>query len=618
MISAPVSCPQFVGRQRELTFLIERRRDLAHTHGGIVLVGGEAGIGKSRLVREFLDRTGKSRGAPDLLAYHWWAAGDRIKALEYGERGGDAAHAVHAYADAIACYARTLSLLDPNGPDAARMHYKVGLNCGMSAFAERAQRELQAAWAFCQTVTDDAPFIIQVAHALAVATFNDGRPRESITILRRAVDVVDRCGDARVSERARLLLASYLVDLGFIDETLALLRFVSADVIDKDASMSLLFWPTTARVCELQGDAAGIRAVADNIFGVRDEGVPPGTVIEAFTEVARAALSIGEAALARRCRGVAMERCRKLKSTPYHGSFLIDSAMERVLAGDFTEAYALVVAALPMIGEFKTDRHAAVLAALAVGIVRDDPELLAHEPDAAFIDEVFATHRPSSYGPLAAVCAQLWAARGEHDAARRLLRRAIDAATEALPLTGSFPLVVVAAQLCDRGDSGAVMALCAGSIGSGPASKAAAELAEALLIARFGDADSAIDMARSAASGFDTIGWPVYEALAFEAAGDLDGARRIFARIGDPRGTIPSAEPTGGSREEFLTPRELEIATQVASGCTNREIAGSLNVSVSLIEKYLTTIYGKLAIRSRSGLTAYILAREVDRHRSAG
>lgn len=61
LISTPVFCPRFVGRRRELTFLIERRRDLAQTHGGLVLVGGDAGIGKSRLVREFLDRTGKTR-----------------------------------------------------------------------------------------------------------------------------------------------------------------------------------------------------------------------------------------------------------------------------------------------------------------------------------------------------------------------------------------------------------------------------------------------------------------------------------------------------------------------------------------------------------------------------
>ncbi len=62
MISTPVVCPQFFGRETELAFLIERRRALAKVHGGIVLVGGDAGIGKSRLLREFLDATGKSRG----------------------------------------------------------------------------------------------------------------------------------------------------------------------------------------------------------------------------------------------------------------------------------------------------------------------------------------------------------------------------------------------------------------------------------------------------------------------------------------------------------------------------------------------------------------------------
>ena len=55
-------CRRLIGRQRELRFLVDKRRDLAKAHGGIALVAGEAGIGKSRLIREFLDATRASRG----------------------------------------------------------------------------------------------------------------------------------------------------------------------------------------------------------------------------------------------------------------------------------------------------------------------------------------------------------------------------------------------------------------------------------------------------------------------------------------------------------------------------------------------------------------------------
>jgi DNA-binding CsgD family transcriptional regulator len=56
MISTRVVCGPFVGRAAELEHLSLRRRSAGDAHGGLVLVGGEPGIGKSRLVRQFLER----------------------------------------------------------------------------------------------------------------------------------------------------------------------------------------------------------------------------------------------------------------------------------------------------------------------------------------------------------------------------------------------------------------------------------------------------------------------------------------------------------------------------------------------------------------------------------
>ena len=60
MVSRPVLCRKFVGRSKELDHLRLRRRSAGDAHGGLVLVGGEAGLGKSRLVSEFLDGHVKS------------------------------------------------------------------------------------------------------------------------------------------------------------------------------------------------------------------------------------------------------------------------------------------------------------------------------------------------------------------------------------------------------------------------------------------------------------------------------------------------------------------------------------------------------------------------------
>jgi len=62
MIIRPIVCRTFIGRSDELAYLHERRRDASASHGGLVLVRGEAGIGKSRLLAEFGSSQANSRG----------------------------------------------------------------------------------------------------------------------------------------------------------------------------------------------------------------------------------------------------------------------------------------------------------------------------------------------------------------------------------------------------------------------------------------------------------------------------------------------------------------------------------------------------------------------------
>ena len=53
VILRPVLCRPFIGRREELAYLHERRIEAAASHGAFVLVAGDAGIGKSRLIGEF-------------------------------------------------------------------------------------------------------------------------------------------------------------------------------------------------------------------------------------------------------------------------------------------------------------------------------------------------------------------------------------------------------------------------------------------------------------------------------------------------------------------------------------------------------------------------------------
>lgn len=63
MISRSILCRPFLGRSDELNHLLARRREAAGGRGGLVLVAGEPGIGKSRLVREFRERLNRRTAA---------------------------------------------------------------------------------------------------------------------------------------------------------------------------------------------------------------------------------------------------------------------------------------------------------------------------------------------------------------------------------------------------------------------------------------------------------------------------------------------------------------------------------------------------------------------------
>lgn len=75
MIVRPVLCRPFVGRREELAYLRERRLAAGASHGGVVLIAGDAGVGKSRLIAEFC-------GA---LAYTRWRIGHG-PCLEFARR----------------------------------------------------------------------------------------------------------------------------------------------------------------------------------------------------------------------------------------------------------------------------------------------------------------------------------------------------------------------------------------------------------------------------------------------------------------------------------------------------------------------------------------------------
>lgn len=104
----------------------------------------------------------------------------------------------------------------------------------------------------------------------------------------------------------------------------------------------------------------------------------------------------------------------------------------------------------------------------------------------------------------------------------------------------------------------------------------------------------------------------LHEALAtFNRLGALPFARRAAAELaaagGQPVDTIREESPL-----RQLTPQELQVATAVARGLSNPEVAATLFISRKTVEAHLSSVYRKLELSSRTQLVRYLVRVETD------
>ncbi|MFG2985904.1 response regulator [Streptomyces sp. NPDC048258] len=112
-----------------------------------------------------------------------------------------------------------------------------------------------------------------------------------------------------------------------------------------------------------------------------------------------------------------------------------------------------------------------------------------------------------------------------------------------------------------------------------------------------------VDALRAGAYGFlpkDSSPEDLSAAIRTVHAGEAAVAPRLLTRlistyVRAPRGALPA--PTGLGE---LTPREVEVWHLMATGLDNTGIARTLDISLSTVKNYITSIFDKLAVRDRA------------------
>ena len=87
--------------------------------------------------------------------------------------------------------------------------------------------------------------------------------------------------------------------------------------------------------------------------------------------------------------------------------------------------------------------------------------------------------------------------------------------------------------------------------------------------------------------------------------GGLESGLDIAGETQGPLVAVPVRARHEATPASRLSPREREVATLMASGCTNREIAETLCISIATVERHASNIYTKLGLHSRSQVAVW-------------
>jgi DNA-binding NarL/FixJ family response regulator len=246
-------------------------------------------------------------------------------------------------------------------------------------------------------------------------------------------------------------------------------------------------------------------------------------------------------------------------------------------------------------------------------------------------DEAESTYRQASElgRPPEPGLAQLWLARGRVKAASAMIGRAlgesVDPSRRAWLLDAAVEIALAAGDIEAARGAAAELDTIASTLRA-PLLLAMSSRAVGAVLLASGDAAAALAPLRRSHAAWKALDAPfeaartrVLLALACRELGDADSAAleidhacRAFRNLGAAADLARVKALLNHSSEQLpdgLTAREVEVLRLVASGRTNRTIAGDLVLSEKTVARHLSNIFMKLGVSSRASATAYAYER---------
>ena len=124
-----------------------------------------------------------------------------------------------------------------------------------------------------------------------------------------------------------------------------------------------------------------------------------------------------------------------------------------------------------------------------------------------------------------------------------------------------------------------------------------------IILTTFDDSDYILSAINTGASGYllkDIGSTALIDAIKNAYAGDTILPSKIAKKITDAAMMVSSDKEIKLKKAYNLSDREIEIALMLNDGFTNRQIASAMKLSDGTARNYISSIYSKLGVESRS------------------
>ncbi len=530
------------------------------------------------------------------LGYHAWAALDAERCVRYNERAGDEADALHAHADAVRCYERAMHGARDDYVR-RRLFEKAARSCARDGKPARAMRLYESAAEACEG-SGDAAHVVELFQAMSFEARLAGDNERAMTVLGRSLLALPGA-DTQSRATLSLTLAFLHLDRGEMSKAAQLIAEGEA------AANTPLYYNTLGYAAMVSGDAAQMRLASARHIELCAELGADRTLRARFNRgFGLCVLGFDEEALALFEEILPTLRERRLSSLEVLAC--ANAALIHARAGRLRAGHALVEHGLTIPEPATTGPIALASAALEIGHALSDESLIARSVSPELVEAAFVSRINTTLGRLAGPYARWLGSRGDRTAALEVLRRAVGTLTAP---AGATETIVAAVELGDAATRrGALAFVPAIDAMSGlPLYAATAAHLRALDATRNGNAETARLAATRAAAAYRALGWPLHQARCRELALEPEAAAATYlaAHASADLRRLASLR-SERTATVALSRRELQIAELVASGTPNKGLAERLDVSQRTIEKHLTSIYGKLGLRNRSQLAAFV------------